>query len=608
MARTPGSDAILGAAAQWRDTCLLAEGSIFGEASVWTRDHLVEIEEHFVMRPDTGNRTFLEKLKDQLVPASTGAKQLTAEMLWVMMLFPSNVSFDRKVETVTQVWGWSGETLSREHPMLAVLRHGIGSGGMGYNSYRAVELQLFDRIMLAWKTLTLDARSALAADPWAFAEFIDSVEGAERRQFRHMLLYLLFPDTFERSASGSTKELIDNAFRDRFIALHRNEREEGNTLVARDRRLLRIRHSIEAEQPGEPIDFFEGNLYAQWDRAGTAPASDRANTDGICTGIGPDAVDPTEEPVVVHTEGDLSAVTKALHEQGLRIEERMIRRYHLALRSHGFVVLAGVSGTGKTWLAEAYAKTVGARELLVAVAPNWTTNEDLLGYLDPISGQYRDTEFSRFLRECAAEYVEARRAGRAPREFHLILDEMNLARVEHYFAKFLSAMEQRMRDGEVHIELSAGNTVILNSNLRFIGTVNVDETTHGFADKVYDRAQLIELVVPRDAIALHLGSAPYADVILDVWDAVASVAPFAFRVVDDMRRYIDGAAGLGVPWEDLIDELLLQKVLPKIRGTNPRVGDALEAFGTITGPFALTHAEVLAMRAGFDQHGVASFF
>src|SRR5262249_37302452 len=163
--------------------------------------------------------------------------------------------------------------------------------------------------------------------------------------------------------------------------------------------------------------------------------------------------------------------------------------------SRGFVVLSGVSGTGKTWLAQAYAKAVGAAYCVVPVAPNWTTNEDLLGYKSPLGGGYQDTPFSAFLRDASTEWAASTRESRAARPYHAILDEMNLARVEYYFAAFLSAMELRARDGETPIQLAADDSVVLGPNLRFVGTVNIDETTHLFSDKVFDRAQLVELRV-----------------------------------------------------------------------------------------------------------------
>ena len=104
------------------------------------------------------------------------------------------------------------------------------------------------------------------------------------------------------------------------------------------------------------------------------------------------------------------------------------------------------------------------------------------------------------MKESAREWESANREIRRPRLFHVILDEMNLARVEHYFSRFLSAMEIRAREGAAQLDLAPGHHVELTPNLRFTGTVNVDETTHGFADKVFDRAQVLELPLPRDEV------------------------------------------------------------------------------------------------------------
>src|SRR5204862_5628050 len=122
----------------------------------------------------------------------------------------------------------------------------------------------------------------------------------------------------------------------------------------------------------------------------------------------------------------------------------------------------------------------------------------------PLYGSYHDTPFSQFLRDAATEWEAASKDKRAACPYHLILDEMNLARVEYYFAKFLSAMEVRARSGSALIELAPGDVVTLGQNLSFVGTVNVDETTHMFADKVFDRAQLVELAITEEDLARHL--------------------------------------------------------------------------------------------------------
>ncbi|MEH2168054.1 MAG: tetratricopeptide repeat protein [Nostoc sp.] len=113
----------------------------------------------------------------------------------------------------------------------------------------------------------------------------------------------------------------------------------------------------------------------------------------------------------------------------LQISKSLLRRYHLALKTRKFVILSGISGTGKTWLTKAYAEAIGAKYLLVPVAPNWTTNEDLLGYFNPIDKDYHHTEFSQFLEQATEEYEKAKANKHTPIPYHLVLDEMNLARI-----------------------------------------------------------------------------------------------------------------------------------------------------------------------------------
>ena len=313
---------------------------------------------------------------------------------------------------------------------------------------------------------------------------------------------------------------------------------------------------------------------------------------------------------IVEQEPTFHEIAIRVQTSGLLIEPRLLRRYHAALRARGFAVLAGLSGAGKTWLTRAYADAIGARYLLCAVAPNWTGPEDLLGHLNPLTGVFQATAFTQFLDEAGQEWMAARDENRPARSFHLVLDEMNLARVEHYFARFLSAMEVRTQsaDGCATVELGPGRTALLTPNLRFVGTVNVDETTHGFSDKVFDRAQLVEMEAPRTLIAARLGDAPHAAALLKVWDAVQPVAPFAFRVVDDVGAYLREAALADATWQEALDEQVLQKVLPRLRGNDPRVGIALKALQDACAEMPLSRTRAAVMAERLAVHGFASFF
>jgi hypothetical protein len=282
------------------------------------------------------------------------------------------------------------------------------------------------------------------------------------------------------------------------------------------------------------------------------------------------------------------------HNPGFLIGDDVIRRYHLAIQTRGFVILSDA---------------IGARPKLAAVDPSWSSNEDLLGYLSPLDGFYHHTPFSEFVQEAAREWTSADLAGRTAREFHIILDEMNLARVEHYFSRFLSAMEVRSREGIARLDLAPGHTVELTPNLRFVGTVNIDETTHGFADKVYDRAQLIELPLLRHYVEEFLQGEPYEQVLLRVWDALRPIAPFGFRVLEEVRAYVVSADEVGIDWQVALDEQFVQKVLPRVRGADARLDEGLAAFEAALGEgFPLTRAKVELMREDYATHGFASFF
>lgn len=232
----------------------------------------------------------------------------------------------------------------------------------------------------------------------------------------------------------------------------------------------------------------------------------------------------------------------------------------------------------------------------------------MLGYLNPISGAYHDTVFSNFLRDASREWESATTAQRTAVPYYLVLDEMNLARVEYYFATFLSALEVRQRNQTAPVQLGE-EEVLLTPNLKFVGTVNVDETTHGFADKVYDRAQLIELEAPREAIQRHLLDSPLAESLLAAWEALHDVAPFAFRVIDDISAYVNAAEDLGVDVDAALDEQMLQKLLPKVHGIDPRIEQALSGFIEMCGDhFSLSAEKARRMLLSFNEHGSVSYF
>lgn len=255
---------IYSAAATFRDTCLLADGSVLSEGQLWTAANGAELVAEFIDQPDEGDRTFEEKLRDQLDSASSGAKQLAAEMLWLMMLFPSNYRQATKRDLVQRVWQWSGATLDPTHKALAPFVHGIGSGGPGYNNFRPFELMLVIRFTVAWKALSGAEQSRLLGDGWQFAAWFDTLPDAQSRQFRHMLLHLLFPTEFERCSSANDKRRIERAFLPLVAAA--GTLGKSDTPFERDRRLKAIRLALQAQHPGKEIDFYTTpEVREKWD-------------------------------------------------------------------------------------------------------------------------------------------------------------------------------------------------------------------------------------------------------------------------------------------------------------------------------------------------------
>ncbi|HIA52758.1 MAG TPA: hypothetical protein EYN91_11825 [Candidatus Melainabacteria bacterium] len=312
---------------------------------------------------------------------------------------------------------------------------------------------------------------------------------------------------------------------------------------------------------------------------------------------------------LAYAEPKFEDICKSIDASGAVFSPDLLRRYHLSLKTRRFVILSGTSGSGKTLLTRVYADAVNAHYCLVPVAPNWTTNEDLLGYFNPLSKRYFDTDFSLFLRRAARAYKSAVDANEDPEPFHLVLDEMNLARVEYYFAKFLSGMEVLTGAGQAQVTLSGTDVVDLTPNLFFIGTVNVDETTQGFADKIFDRAQVIEVTHQRNEVASRVQHPEVQDALMQIWDAVNDVTPFSIRIVDEINKYVTEASRIGVPWEDAFDDQIIQKILPRIKGTDIRLGVMLQRLNDITANrFHRSNSKIQHLNHGFHSNGIVSFF
>ncbi len=355
-----------------------------------------------------------------------------------------------------------------------------------------------------------------------------------------------------------------------------------------------------------------------------------------------------------------STVVDYCRDQGFPFDADLIARYLAAILTKPLVILAGVSGTGKSKLAglvaEFYSTTAGqnhavmtptagdsfvfvqsrgehdpTRFAMVAVRPDWIDNQAILGFVNPITGQYESTQALDLILRAHATLETASDKASAARHF-MLLDEMNLARVEHYFSDWLACTESRryLPDGSVKQQLvplhrvgtklktvlhradgMAEDVVVPSSlplpiNLVVTGTVNVDETTHGFSPKVLDRAMVLEF----DEVSLERLRNQGSTVSVGDYHLPDTLPPFrlstakdyallpeaahrhivalngilevarlhlGYRAANEMALFMNLYNGMlpsneaDTAWLRALDVAILQKVLPRLSGNRAKL-------------------------------------
>jgi len=369
---------------------------------------------------------------------------------------------------------------------------------------------------------------------------------------------------------------------------------------------------------------------------------------GISTGTAADRIADLWEPVISmetlnlpKAKADLSElaalqkVSDDLEKSGLQFSPRVLRAFHTSLKiAHDspLLVLAGISGTGKSLLPKRYASAMGIQLLSVPVQPRWDSPQDLLGFFNHLQDKYVPTELVRALMQVDRHNKHASaptdRFLAAPDALLLVLlDEMNLARIEYYFSDFLSVLENRRdgvnlsdksqrRNAELMLDISDAKgpiPICADRNVFFVGTMNEDESTQTLSDKVVDRANVMRFAPPkkfvppiaatRNVSAANRLTFPVwegwinqanaqanrdATNRVERWIAELSTAltrigkPFGHRVHRAMSAYvrqypIKGDDGL----RDAMSDQIEQKILPKLRGVDCKSSEAIAAINVV---------------------------
>lgn len=304
------------------------------------------------------------------------------------------------------------------------------------------------------------------------------------------------------------------------------------------------------------------------------------------------------DPPVYDTTLDLAGLCEDLRNYACRYhslyyEIRTIRLMLAGLASTKLLILQGISGTGKTSLPYMMGKYFEADATIASVQPSWRDRNELFGYFNEFTKKFNETEVLRRIYE----------AGYNDDLNIIVLDEMNIARVEYYFAEMLSVLE--MPDtSEWKIELVpstwesdpkrlVNGYLTIPENVWYIGTINNDDSTFSVSDKVYDRAFVINLDakgVPFDAPETACKHISYSHVEALYRQAMQehAVSPaamekigkldnyviekfrvaFGNRIVKQLRRFVPVYVACGGTEEDAIDYLLATKVFRKFESLN----------------------------------------
>jgi len=284
----------------------------------------------------------------------------------------------------------------------------------------------------------------------------------------------------------------------------------------------------------------------------------------------------------------------AASELKLYYEISDIRRFIAGLAVSPIIILQGMSGTGKTSLAHAMGSFLENQSTVIPVQPMWKERTDLLGYYNEFTKRFNETLLLEKMYE--ANYSED--------IYITVLDEMNIARVEYYFAEFLSLLELpnpderyidvvsdmwendpvQLRDGRVKVPV----------NMWFIGTANNDDSTFAISDKVYDRAMILNLdtkaerfIAPRTK-PIHMSAKKFRELAaeakreysvtkrnmkrleeLDAYLIEHFHITFGNRIMNQIQSYIPVYVSCGGEELEALDDILAKKIIRKLETQNP---------------------------------------
>ena len=272
-----------------------------------------------------------------------------------------------------------------------------------------------------------------------------------------------------------------------------------------------------------------------------------------------------------------------------------LRKFVAGLGVSKTMILQGMSGTGKTSIAVAFGKFINVPSTVVPIQPMWKERSDLLGYYNEFTGRFNETVILQKLYE--ASYSD--------KLFIIILDEVNIARVEYYFSEFLSLLELPPSSTRQLVVAAAGapgdprkmerGNITLPDNVWFLGTANNDDSTFAISDKVYDRAMIMNLDSRAEPFAgnpnaksIKLSTKTFYDLVaqakktyklsdegkekireLDEYLVETLHVTFGNRILMQINNFVPIYIACGGTENEALDDILTKKTLRKLEAKNP---------------------------------------
>ena len=407
----------------------------------------------------------------------------------------------------------------------------------------------------------------------------------------------------------------------------------------------------------KPIHFDENRQYYYFSTEWTAGTNSRLDIDTLTSILKENypefeitkeneyhifkAIQEGEKKIIIPpSRFDQKSIVKDISVSGLTYNPLLITRFCASILTKPFLILTGLSGSGKTKLAQAFVQWIcqdDCQYRIIPVGADWTNREPLLGYPNALKPE-------EYVKPDSGVLDLIIQANHNPTLPHfLILDEMNLSHVERYFADFLSVMESKKEiplHSEGKVENGVPTKLKIPSNLFIIGTVNIDETTNMFSPKVLDRANTIEFRVTQDEMknflvnikdinmnALSGKGAGMAKSFLNMAESKEFAtndletinnslvqffgelkktgSEFGYRSATEILRLINQLTVLdqNLSTNKKIDIAIMQKLLPKLHGSRRKLCPVLETLGSFCIAGDVKIIKDVFEKADFDFNG-----